>query len=673
MDDNKNDAGQNESSTFDVGWIAASAVIIAVGAFVRLVALGLRPFHHDEGVNGWFLTNLLRDGHYHYDPANYHGPTLYYISLAFSEVFGLDTRVERVSVAVWGILSIVLVLYLRRQMGRIGALAAAAFVALSPGLVFISRYFIHETFFAFLGLGLVVSVVLFTTRERCGPGALAWLALVLAFCFLPPVLMLGTTAVGDDSTKLWTFRIAVTIIEAGLIFYLVKMLKSWNGGRPIYLLLAAASMALMLATKETAFITFGTMAAALLCIAARYRIANDTVAGRFPTMIAAAATAAAAVMAAVLNSKMPEVAEDFGKRTAGFIGTEGADTFAALFYVAIIAAPALLVLGLYAVDKKKGPATFAPDGMRSGLDVFRDALGDGSSRVFLIIFASALGVYLIVVFFSSYFTHWEGVLDFFRAYAIWTKTGSKDHTQNGFWAYLDWGMRSDGPIYVISALGAAIALILARSRFAIFTALWAFGLFAGYTIIPYKTPWLAVSFILPMCLAAGYAIGTMYSSAKEPIRVIAVLLAIASAAIMSYQLYDLNFVRYDDEDAPMVYAHTQRQFLDMVADIERFADESGNGKEATIDILSVDYWPLVWYLRDHPKAIFHGKFIDHSTADIIVIKKGEQDVQAMRAYGSRYTLYRSYPLRSGVELSVLVRNDIIHKDGEQIYRIGPDR
>ena len=39
--------------------------------------------HHDEGVNGFFLTNLVRNAEYKYDPSNYHGPTLYYLTLPF--------------------------------------------------------------------------------------------------------------------------------------------------------------------------------------------------------------------------------------------------------------------------------------------------------------------------------------------------------------------------------------------------------------------------------------------------------------------------------------------------------------------------------------------------------------------------------------------------------------
>jgi len=51
-----------------------------VGAFLRLSYLTLVPLHHDEGVNGNFLVTLVREGSYHYDPQNYHGPTLYFFS-----------------------------------------------------------------------------------------------------------------------------------------------------------------------------------------------------------------------------------------------------------------------------------------------------------------------------------------------------------------------------------------------------------------------------------------------------------------------------------------------------------------------------------------------------------------------------------------------------------------
>src|SRR5215213_10238885 len=157
-----NDETNNpERRSPDILWLASCVLITAIATFVRFYWLALKPLHHDEGVNGWFLTTLFRDGTYKYDPANYHGPTLYYISLAFAEIFGLTTGSIRASVAIWGVLIVILAYFLRPYIGKIGSLSAALFLALSPGLVYISRYFIHEMFFVFLSFALVLAIVLF--------------------------------------------------------------------------------------------------------------------------------------------------------------------------------------------------------------------------------------------------------------------------------------------------------------------------------------------------------------------------------------------------------------------------------------------------------------------------------------------------------------------------------
>ena len=123
----------DEPSGWDIPWLASCAAIVVLATFMRFYALGMRVLHHDEGVNGHFLTTLFRDGVYKYDPANYHGPTLYYISLAFVKVLGLETFTIRASVAVWGVLLVILTFFLRRKIGKIGSLFAALFLTLSPG------------------------------------------------------------------------------------------------------------------------------------------------------------------------------------------------------------------------------------------------------------------------------------------------------------------------------------------------------------------------------------------------------------------------------------------------------------------------------------------------------------------------------------------------------------
>ena len=55
------------------------ALAVLAGA-LRLPALAARPMHADEAVHADKLGTLLEGGGYAYDPAEYHGPTLYYLT-----------------------------------------------------------------------------------------------------------------------------------------------------------------------------------------------------------------------------------------------------------------------------------------------------------------------------------------------------------------------------------------------------------------------------------------------------------------------------------------------------------------------------------------------------------------------------------------------------------------
>jgi len=199
--------------------------------------------------------------------------------------------------------------------------------------------------------------------------------------------------------------------------------------------------------------------------------------------------------------------------------------------------------------------------------------------------------------------------------------------------------------------------------------LWAFGLLAAYTIIPYKTPWLAVSFILPMCIIAGYAVNELVASRDLGVRILGAISTAAAVAILGYQTYDLNFERYDDDTMPYVYAHTRRGFLDLIREIERYAEKSGKGKEATIEIVSSDYWSMPWYTREYPKANYHGRLVDATAAEMIVASEAQLGEISER-YAAHYKFAGKYPLRPGVELYLLVRKDLAEADAKEFYQIG---
>lgn len=574
----------------DIVWLVSCGAITLLAFFLRFFWLGLKPFHHDEGVNGWFLANLFREGTYRYDPANYHGPTLYYITLGFSRVFGMDTIPVRWSVAIWGLFIVVLAFFLRRYIGRVGALTAAALLALSPGMVYISRYFIHEIFFIFLALTFVMAVAFFIENKKAGPFAMGWFAALFLACFYPLVLNIVLLMSERGTTTFYLIGGVFFLILAAIAAAIVLMLGSWNQGRPVYIILATASVSLMFATKETAFITLGTMAIAIGCIWVWRKLYGSN------TLL-----------------KSDDEINDSALNWQNFVA----------------------------------------------------AFGTGADRWLTLTICAFTFIFIFVLLFTSYFTYPEGVKKAIEAYAIWTKTGTRDHA-NGTWAYLDWLWKIESPIVVLSAVGTAIAFAISKHRFAMFAGLWTLGLFIAYSVIPYKTPWLALSFTLPACIVGGYAINEiakLYNNAGIPA---AILACAVSFGLLGYNTYDLNFVRYDDDKMTYVYAHTRRQFLDMIDKIEHYAKVSGKNDQTRVDVVSADYWPMVWYMKDHPKAIFHGRLIDDVSAEMIVAKKGEQDAEVLRRYAKNFRYAGSYALRPGVDLMLLVRKDIAPNETKEI-------
>ena len=141
--------------------------IAAVAMLLRFYNLPLKPLHHDEGVNTLLLSGLVNPPHtYAYDPANYHGPTLYYFAWLSVAALGLTTAAIRVVTALAGLVTVLLLLALKRHLGAVGALCAASLLALSPGAVYYSRYFIHEAPLVCFTLACIVAAAWWVDTGR---------------------------------------------------------------------------------------------------------------------------------------------------------------------------------------------------------------------------------------------------------------------------------------------------------------------------------------------------------------------------------------------------------------------------------------------------------------------------------------------------------------------------
>jgi len=134
--------------------------IFLITIFLRFWQLDLKLLHHDEAIHSWFSYELLTKGSWAYDPS-YHGPFLYYVTAGMFSLFGDSDFVARLLPALFGALLIPLV-YCIYRIGYIDkkqTIFAALFLALSPDMVYFSRFLRHDIFMLFFTLLLLVAIL----------------------------------------------------------------------------------------------------------------------------------------------------------------------------------------------------------------------------------------------------------------------------------------------------------------------------------------------------------------------------------------------------------------------------------------------------------------------------------------------------------------------------------
>src|SRR5947207_3942185 len=119
-------------------------LILGLAIFLRFFLLGIKPAHFDEGINGWFVDQVVRNGFYRYDPTNYHGPLHFYLLLLSQSLLGRNIWALRLPVVLVSIGCVWLTLKFEPLVGRNVSRMAALAMAISPGFVFYGRYAIHE-------------------------------------------------------------------------------------------------------------------------------------------------------------------------------------------------------------------------------------------------------------------------------------------------------------------------------------------------------------------------------------------------------------------------------------------------------------------------------------------------------------------------------------------------
>jgi len=303
-------------------------------------------------------------------------------------------------------------------------------------------------------------------------------------------------------------------------------------------------------------------------------------------------------------------------------------------------------------------------------------------------------VFINLIFYTSFFAvqkyldgsehiHWEGLKDAVRSVSLWARRSSGEHVKD-FWYYIGILFKLELPL-VVGSLLAGIFIVRRGTRFWLFVAAWTLGITLAYSIIGYKTPWLALSFLIPMALLSGHAAQKIYGAAPPISLRLLWAAALVTVLIFNVRLaWTVNFDKYDDNDNRSgyltnlgrslnlrpytdglygyVYVQTVREdILSLAQAIKSETDKRPLRAATPIYVAATDYWPLPWYLRDFDEVTAYiGKLPDGGPSQIsqpIIIASANQQPILDGASGLR-ALPQAFTLRPGVELVIYVRDNL---------------
>lgn len=130
--------------------VVFTVVSLALAAYYRFPTLGERPMHTDEAILAMKSADFQETGHFAYDPKDFHGPGLHYITKVWAKLAGwgdVTTWTEaglRTVTVMCSLLLLLTTLLMRDGLGRLAAGYAMLFMAVAPMEVYYARYFIME-------------------------------------------------------------------------------------------------------------------------------------------------------------------------------------------------------------------------------------------------------------------------------------------------------------------------------------------------------------------------------------------------------------------------------------------------------------------------------------------------------------------------------------------------
>jgi predicted membrane-bound mannosyltransferase len=617
------------------GWLWLG--VLALATILRFWGLGDKPLHHDESMHAYFSLAFARDpASYSYNPL-LHGPfqfhaegLMFAMIIALEHLFGqaqawgdpwINDTTARIVPALFGVGIVALPYWLRRELGRVGALIAAFLLAVSPAFVYFSRFLREDIYFNFFMFAMVVAAVRFAEKRTLRWFVALLAATVLAYAtfegiYLTLVIFLSFLVL----LAVWELAHGIARLLPDALTDREKIFFSRSG---LLLLLGAVAAAVALVGLHT----LNTLSAYINAHQTQSQTQVQQLEDTSVTVLLYGSIVLALVVIGTLLWQMfrDDVAYAGGLAPGEEFGDDGE--------LSPAARRAQLV-------ERVDWAFTAPGRWKARL---RERLHPEHQRFLRLV----LGISW-VQWFVAFVTGW---MIFAALYWIFPGDGRtlgqgfQQGIGSGIWQGLYYWLEQQHvarggqpwyyyllliPLYeqlaVVFGLAGAVYTFFRPTRFRLFLVWW-FALSLGlYSWAGEKMPWLSIHILLPLMLLAAVSLAALVAACVRvagelmaqgrallraaPVRTLAPVAGIVAAlALLVPMVHSMLILSHQDAaNGPlemMVYVQTTpdvQRIMDRIA----YADKVLYGGKHQIHIVvgPGEEWPFYWYLRDYPNTIY---------------------------------------------------------------------
>jgi uncharacterized protein (TIGR03663 family) len=235
---------------------------------------------------------------------------------------------------------------------------------------------------------------------------------------------------------------------------------------------------------------------------------------------------------------------------------------------------------------------------------------------------TAVAVFLAaaVLLFTWFGQNWAALGDILRAIPNFAARAGGEGHEKPFWYYawlLDGGW-SGAALLLVAGFGLWHLIRHPASETGLALTIYALLTFVVYSAIPYKTPWLALNFWLPLALLAGFAVEWFWMSQPGfSARVLMLTVFVGIGVLIFHDTRERVFLMPAAEKNPYAYAHTGEDLLRLPARLEALVRQD-KMSHPRIAVVAADPWPLPWYLRKYSQVGYWQPGQDPGAADIFL-------------------------------------------------------